>query len=64
MTITKPSRNICEGAAHSTLEHVFERLGTVQGLSVRTRADCRSALRSLGRIMGRPLNEIPANPGT
>jgi hypothetical protein len=41
---------------------VFERLGTAEGLSNRVRADCRSALRSLARIMGRPLNEIPASP--
>jgi integrase len=45
-----------------TLEHVFERLATVEGLSARIRADCRSALRSLARILGRPLNDIPASP--
>jgi integrase len=64
MTIIRPSRSICEGADPTvpTLEQVLERLGNVQGLSSRVRADCRSALRSLGRIMGRPLGEIPASP--
>jgi hypothetical protein len=41
---------------------VFERLATVEGLSPRTRADCRSALCSLARIIDRPLAEIPASP--
>ena len=64
MTVIKPSRSICEGMdfAMPSLENVFERLGTAQGLSARARADCRSALRSLGRIIGRPLKEIPASP--
>jgi integrase len=64
MTIIKPSRSIYEGAVSAlpSLEHVFERLGTVEGLSARGRADCRSALRSLARIIDRSLREIPASP--
>jgi hypothetical protein len=59
-----PSRSICEGddSALPTLGHVFERLGLVEGLSARARDDCRSALRGLARIIGRPLNEIAASP--
>lgn len=64
MTIIKPSRSICEGADSvlPSLEHVFERLGMIEGLSARVRADCRSALRTVARIIGRPLKEIPASP--
>jgi Phage integrase family len=64
MTIITRSRSICEGmgSALPSLESVFERLETADGLSARARADCRSALRTLGRIIGRPLHEIPASP--
>jgi hypothetical protein len=63
MTIIKQSRSIYEGAVSApSLEHVFERLGTVEGLSTRGRADCRSALRSLARIIDRSLSKIPASP--
>ena len=45
-----------------TRQWVLERLGAAEGLSARARADCRSAVRSLGRIIGRPLREIPSSP--
>jgi len=63
MTITGPSRSInWADSALPTLDHVFQHLERVEGLPARTRADCRSALSSLARIIGRPLNDIPANP--
>ena len=61
MTIVTPSRSLREGlnAPALSLEHVLERLDAAEGLSAHARADCRSALRSLSRIIGRPLKEIP-----
>ena len=64
MAIVIPSRSLREGlnAPALSLEVVLERLDAAEGLSAHARADCRSALRSLSRIIGRPLKEIPANP--
>ena len=63
-TIITHSRSPSEGmdSALPSLEDVVARLRMADGLSARARADCRSALRSIGRIIGRPLSEIPASP--
>ena len=57
MPIVIPSRSLREGlnAPTLSLEVVLERLDAAEGLSAYARADCRSALRSLSRIIGRPL---------
>ena len=66
MTYISPSREAPTGtvspAGAASLADVLERLEHIEGLSGRQRMDLRSAVRTVGRILGRPLSEIPASP--
>ncbi len=45
-----------------TLSDVLDRLGAPGDLTERQRADLRSAVRTVGRALDRPLTELPAHP--
>ena len=66
MTYISPSREAPTGTVNpartASLADVLERLEHIEDLSGRQRMDLRSAVRTVGRILGRPLSEIPASP--
>ena len=66
MTCISPSRDAPTGmvtpAGAASLADVLKQLQHIEGLSGRQRMDLRSAVSTVGRILGRPLSEIPASP--
>jgi integrase len=60
MTITPPSRTA--DSAPPTLAELLERIASEASLTQRRRQETCSALRTVGRAIGRRLEEIPANP--
>ncbi len=66
MTITMHSRTATRNPFTApdalTLSDVLDRLVAASDLTERQRADLRSAVRTVGRALDRPLTELPAHP--
>jgi hypothetical protein len=60
MTELPPSR--APGAPFPSLAELSDKIASDQALTARQRQESCSALRSVGRALGRRLDEIPANP--
>jgi integrase len=66
MSYIEPSRDVPRNGFVSvdtpSLADVLDRLQDAAGLTDRQRADLRSAVRTVGRVLDRPLSELPAHP--
>lgn len=61
MSIPPPSRNA--PPRQRTLQDVLDGVASDVSLTERRRQDLCSALRQVARVLGQPLNELPAHPG-